>query len=62
MKSLLKVLVLVSLIVISRLDKQNWELTAKPVKVSPPSAYPLKAVDFSKTGNTSIQQLFISQN
>ena len=62
MKSLLKVLVLVSLIVISRLDKQNWQLTTKPVKVNTPSAYPLKAVDFSKAGTTPIQQLFISQN
>lgn len=61
MKSLLKVLVLVSLIVISRLDKQNWQLTTKPIKVSIPSSYPLKAGNFSKAANTPIQQLFITQ-
>ncbi|QMU27025.1 hypothetical protein [Adhaeribacter radiodurans] len=61
MKSILKLLLLVSLMVVSRLDKQNWHLTAKANKESIPATYPVSDNNFTKVVNSPIQQFYISQ-
>ncbi|WP_146153650.1 hypothetical protein [Adhaeribacter arboris] len=61
MKSILKVLLLGSLMIVSRLNKHNWQLTPQPVEVIIPATYPMSGNELTKTVNTPIQQLYISQ-
>ncbi|MDQ4139208.1 MAG: hypothetical protein M3142_01665 [Bacteroidota bacterium] len=61
MKSILKVLLLGSLMIVSRLNKQNWQIATKSNKVNIPAAYPLSNNNLTKVVNSPIQQLYISQ-
>ncbi len=56
----MKVLVLVSLMVISRLDKQNWQLTDEPTKASSAPALSNSAI-FTKANNGALQQFLLTQ-
>lgn len=60
MKSLMKVLVLVSLMIISRLDKQNWQLTNEPVKASNTPVLPDAAI-FTKANSGTVPQFLLTQ-
>ncbi|QNF33314.1 hypothetical protein HUW51_11455 [Adhaeribacter swui] len=60
MKSILKLLLLGSLMVISRLNKENGQLTAKSDKEVTPTPYTVNN-NYTKLVNSPIQQFYISQ-
>ena len=61
MKSFFKLFALVSLMVISRLDKQAWQINGKPIKSSLSAGLPKNVNNLSKANNAYIQQLLLSQ-